>query len=72
MVEAKQAILRLEGLRQFTGIQPKSTIYLLMRQGRLPKPVKLGKRAVGWRVSDLERWAAEQKTAAELSAGQVA
>jgi prophage regulatory protein len=28
----------------------------MMAEGTFPKPVKLGKRAVGWRASDIAAW----------------
>jgi len=34
----------------------RSTIYAMMADGRFPKPVKLGYRAVGWRSEDLLTW----------------
>ena len=34
----------------------RSWIYAQMRAGRFPEPLKIGKRAVRWRVSDLEEW----------------
>ena len=30
------------------------TIYRLMKQGRFPKPIKIGQRAVAWKSSDVE------------------
>ncbi|MGY3857727.1 helix-turn-helix transcriptional regulator [Aeromonas caviae] len=35
----------------------KATIYRLMKKGLFPKQIQLtGKRAVGWRSSDIEHW----------------
>jgi len=34
----------------------RSTLYAMMAEGSFPKPVKLGKRAVGWRASDVHAW----------------
>ena len=34
----------------------RSHLYALMKEGRFPRPVKLGRRAVGWRVEDVEAW----------------
>lgn len=34
----------------------RSTIYRLMADRQFPIPVRLSKRAVAWRRSDLERW----------------
>jgi len=31
-------------------------IYNMMAEGRFPKPVKLGERAVGWLEEDLKNW----------------
>ncbi len=34
----------------------RSTIYAMIADGTFPKPIKLGKRAVGWRQSDVLSW----------------
>lgn len=34
----------------------KSTLYLMIQQGSFPAPVKLGRRAVAWRLADVEAW----------------
>lgn len=34
----------------------RSTIYAMIADGTFPKPIKLGKRAVGWRQSDVLTW----------------
>ncbi len=34
----------------------RSTIYAMIADGSFPKPIKLGKRAVGWRRSDVLAW----------------
>ena len=41
------AILRLPEVKKSTGLS-RSTIYLRISQGTFPKPVCLGRRAVGW------------------------
>ena len=41
----------------------RSRIYCEMRAGPFPEPVKIGKRAVRWRVSDLDEWAASRPVA---------
>ena len=38
-----------------TGLS-RSTIYAWMKDGRFPKPVKLGARIVAWRESDITDW----------------
>ena len=33
-----------------------STIYAMMADGRFPRPVKIGRRAVGWIEEDVNKW----------------
>ena len=33
-----------------------STLYEMMEKGEFPKPIKLGRRAVGWRERDIMGW----------------
>lgn len=40
---------------RITGV-PTSTCYLLMKQGRFPKPVQIGERSVAWVESELLEW----------------
>jgi prophage regulatory protein len=47
------AILRFHQLKLEVGLS-KSSIYLRIARGTFPKPVQLGPRSVGWRVSDVE------------------
>lgn len=48
-------ILRLPAVVHRTGISS-SLIYDLMSRGEFPRPIRLGKRAVGWQSNDLETW----------------
>jgi prophage regulatory protein len=48
-------------LLRFPRVQEKvpyshSQLYLLIKQGKFPKPVSLGGRAVAWRESDIDDW----------------
>ena len=49
-------LLRREEVEERFGVS-RNWIYCEMRAGRFPEPVKIGKRAVGWRVVDLDEWA---------------
>lgn len=40
-------ILRLPQVEEATG-ESRSTIYLRIKQGKFPRPVKLGAKSVGW------------------------
>ena len=55
-----QVILRLPAVKARTGLS-RSTIYLRMNSGSLPKQVKLGgARAVGWIESEIDEWVSQQ------------
>lgn len=46
-------------LPNLVGYQ-RATLYLMIKNGTFPPPVKLGPRAVAWRSSDIERWISER------------
>lgn len=48
-------ILRLSAVKNRTGLS-RATIYLQMRQGKFPKQISLGNRAVGWVEDEIETW----------------
>jgi|TARA_B100000767_G_scaffold234918_1_gene227943 prophage regulatory protein len=48
-------ILRRKDIENQFGLS-RSTIYAMMANGKFPKPVKLGHRAVGWRSDELQSW----------------
>lgn len=48
-------ILRLPDVKRITGLS-RSTIYLRVAEGKFPKPVSLGRRAVGWLESEIQQW----------------
>lgn len=51
----KNRILRRYDVEQMVGLS-RSTLYAMMAEGDFPKPVKLGKRAVGWHERDVLEW----------------
>ena len=52
---AAPRILRLPSVRERTGLS-RSSIYLRISQGRFPRPISLGERAVGWLESEITEW----------------
>ncbi|WP_295533774.1 AlpA family transcriptional regulator [uncultured Thioclava sp.] len=52
-------IYRRPDVEKLVGLS-RSTLYAMMAEGSFPKPVKLGKRAVGWREADLHTWLADR------------
>ena len=47
--------LRLPEVLARTGLS-RSTIYVRLEQGRFPRPISLGGRAVGWIESEVQEW----------------
>ena len=45
--------------RSITGV-PTSTWYEMMEDGRAPRPVPIGPRAVAWPLSELSEWQAQR------------
>ena len=64
-------ILRLPTVKARTGLS-RSTIYLRISEGRFPRPVSLGSRAVGWIESEINTWLAERIAAARATDERVA
>lgn len=48
-------IIRLNELSETLGLN-KKTIRMMSEQGTFPAPIKLGKRAIGWKLSDINKW----------------
>lgn len=53
--------LRIGVVMRITGLG-RSTIYRLMADEQFPPPVRLTKRVVAWRRTDLERWSEGRPT----------
>ena len=51
--------LRLPEVLARTGLS-RSTIYVRLDQGRFPRPVSLGGRAVGWIEAEVDDWIRER------------
>ena len=52
-------IMRRPEVLFLTGLAT-STLYAKMQAGVFPRPIKLGRRAVGWKSNDVEAWVAQQ------------
>lgn len=50
-------VLRLPEVCQVSGLS-RATIYKKIAEGGFPPPLRLGARAVGWRLSDIDAWIA--------------
>jgi prophage regulatory protein len=52
-------ILRLPQVKIRVGLS-RSSIYLAVSQGKFPRPVSLGARAVGWLESEVDAWLSQR------------
>ena len=52
-------ILRLPAVKARTGLS-RSSIYLRVSQGRFPRPISLGERAIGWVEAEIDHWVEQQ------------
>ena len=60
--QAPGRFLRLPEVMARTGLS-RSTIYVRLEQGRFPRPVSLGGRAVGWIDSEIDEWMSDRVAA---------
>ena len=66
--QAPERFLRLPEVMARTGLS-RSTIYVRLDEGRFPRPVSLGSRAVGWIEAEVDEWMRE-RIAASRGAGK--
>jgi prophage regulatory protein len=52
-------ILRITRVSEITGLG-RTTIYGRIKEGEFPRGIKLGDRAIGWRMSEVQQWIARQ------------
>ena len=60
------SVFRLPKVLQATALS-RSTVYAMMADGRFPKPVKLGERAVGWPEAEIAAWLKSRKSARDAA-----
>jgi len=52
-------VLRLPEVRLRIGLS-RSQVYLMIKRGEFPPPIKIGARASAWMESDVDAWLAER------------
>lgn len=62
----QQTLLRRPLVEEHTGLS-RASIYAMMAEGAFPKPVRIGKRAVAWRQSDIATWIEQRATDSAIS-----
>jgi prophage regulatory protein len=56
-------MIRMPDVKRRTGLS-RALIYREIKLGKFPAPHKLGARAVGWRVGDIDGWLRDRPKAA--------
>jgi prophage regulatory protein len=59
MAHLPKRIIRRPAVEQRTGYK-KTELYDLIKEGRFPQPVPLGRRAVGWLEHEVDEWIEER------------
>ena len=59
----EETFIRRKALEAKLGLSC-STIYAMMAADKFPRPVKIGRRAVGWRNTDIQAWVRSKVDAA--------
>lgn len=63
MIEpTEERFLRCPEVMERTGLS-RTALYLAVQQGRFPRPVRIGLKAVAWRLSDVLAWMASREPA---------
>lgn len=60
--QTEKALARRRQVEQLVQLS-RSTIYAAVKAGTFPAPVRIGVRAVAWRVSEIEQWLAARPLA---------
>lgn len=50
-----EKFLRIDDVMSLTGLA-KSTIWLWVKEGKLPQPIKLSPRVTVWKLTEIEEW----------------
>ena len=58
----QQVLIKRPEVERITRLS-RSAIYAAMDAGEFPRPVRIGRRAVAWRLADIEAWLASRPTA---------
>lgn len=50
-----EKFLRIDDVMSLTGLA-KSTVWLWVKENKLPKPIKLSPRVTVWKLTEIEEW----------------
>ena len=58
ILDSGERLLTIREVCAIAGVS-RSSIYTGINEGHFPRPVRLGRKAIRWRASDIEKWLAE-------------
>lgn len=61
-----EPMLRRDAVQKMTGLS-RATLYEGLKGGTFPKPIRIGKRAVGWPQSEVTKWLSSRPRAFSAS-----
>lgn len=62
LVRLQQALVTLQQVREITGMS-RTWVYSASKEGRFPKPIRLGAKSIRWLAEDIDRWIEERRQA---------
>ncbi len=68
LVQTPESIIKIRQVQARTGVS-RSGLYQKVADGNFPKPIKLGARASGWILSEVDAWVAERIAASRAIGG---
>ena len=68
LVQAPETIIKCKQVQARTGIS-RSGLYQKVAEGNFPKPIKLGSRASGWILSEVDTWISARIAASRAIGG---
>ena len=61
--------LRLKSVIELTGLS-RSTIYLMMSEGRFPNSISIGSRAIAWTDNEVKEWIEHKINKSKIGLGE--
>jgi prophage regulatory protein len=62
LVRLQRALVTLQQVREITGMS-RTWVYAASKEGRFPKPIRLGSKSIRWLAEDIDRWIEERRQA---------
>lgn len=70
VAQLQTSLIRRKEVERLTALS-RSRIYDLMKQGKFPKPVRLGKMSVAWQETEVREWIASRIADSRKTVGAV-